>query len=175
MFFVLVYILVLVVGKHYFSIYELGIFFTTIGILWLLYSLKSFSLKKILQPGILTLIGLISIKVDSFLVLQSFPLLLSLFFFIAFIHAQVTKKYFLIKNIQRFKTLDADEIIYLEHTHTIWVVVTGVNVLLHIYFLLATSLEVWTFYATVGWYILLGSAILFQILFRKFYEQKNLH
>ncbi|MCD6433669.1 MAG: hypothetical protein J7L21_06470, partial [Sulfurimonas sp.] len=94
-------------------------------------------------------------------------------FLSAFIYAQITKDYFLIKYIEKFKKLDASEVVYLEQTHVIWIVVTLISVSLHTYFLFLGSVEEWTLYTTVGWYILLGCGILFQIVFRKFYEQKN--
>ena len=167
-------------GKDYFSISQLGIFFTFLGLIWFLFSLKKFSLsfaflKISFQPIILVIIGLISIKQDSFLILKSFPLTLSSLFFLAFIYAQVTHKFFLIEYIGKFKKLDKKEQIYLQKTHLIWVVVTGINVLLHSYFLFYRSIAEWTFYSTVGWYILLACGILFQILFRSIYERQNTH
>ena len=173
MIFLLIYVLVIFIGKDYFSITELGLFFTLIGIIWFLLVLRNFSLKKSLQPIVLIFIGLITIIFKSSLILKSFPLILSTSFFIVFIYSQVTKKYFLIQYIQKFKELDDAEIIYLKKTHIIWIIVTLVNVLLHTYFLFIGTIEEWTFYSTIGWYILLGCGILFQIIFRKFYDKKN--
>ena len=164
----LIYILTIFFGKNYFSIIQLGIFFSILGFIWLLVGLNKFSLKKIIQPVVLIAIGLISIGTESYLILKGFPLVVSLFFFIAFIHAQITKNYFLIKYIQKFKKLDKLEIDYLIKTHIVWIVITFINVLLHTYFLFMGSLKEWAFYTTVGWYILLGCGILFQIIFRRF-------
>ena len=176
---VLIYILTIFFGKDYFSIFELGIFFTFLGAVWLL-SLKSFSLtlsflKISFQPLILITIGLISIQQDSFLMLKSFPLTLSSLFFLAFIYAQITKEFFLINFISRFKKLDDGEKNYLEKTHLIWIVVTAINVSLHTYFLFYATTVEWTFYSTIGWYILLACGIFFQILFRRFYERKKIN
>jgi hypothetical protein len=170
---VLIYILTIFLGKDWFSIAELGIFFTLLGVIWLLLSLKKFSWKTSFQPTVLIVIGLISIQQDSILVLKSFPLTLSTLFFLAFIYAEITKEYFLIKYIGKFKKLDESERIYLEKTHLIWIIVTAINVSLHSYFLFFGSIEEWTLYSTVGWYILLGCGILFQIAFRKFYEKNS--
>lgn len=191
---IIIYILTIFFGKDYFSIFELGIFFTLLGAVWLLFSLKKLLLKKLplkkilpirsflkiflktsFQPIILIIIGLISIQQDSFLMLKSFPLILSSLFFLAFIYAQITQEFFLIHFIGRFKKLDENEKNYLEKTHLIWVVVTAINVSLHSYFLFYRSTAEWTFYATIGWYILLACGILFQILFRRFYERKKTH
>jgi len=141
--------------------------------MWFFFKLRKFSLKTSIQPILLIFIGLITIILKSPLVLKSFPLVLSASFFIAFIYSQITKKYFLIKYIQKFKKLDESEIIYLEKTHLIWVIVTLINVLFHTYFLFMGTTKEWIFYSTVGWYILLGCGILFQIIFRKFYDKKN--
>ncbi len=170
---IIIYILAIFFGNTYFSIAQLGIFFTILGGTWLLFNLKNFSFKTTFQPIILIIIGLISIKVENDIILKSFPLILSILFLSAFIYAQITKDYFLIKYIEKFKKLDASEVVYLEQTHVIWIVVTLINVSLHTYFLFLGSVEEWTLYTTVGWYILLGCGILFQIVFRKFYEQKN--
>ena len=179
---VIIYILTIFFGKDYFSISELGIFFTLLGTLWFLFSLKNLLKKNLLtlsffktsfQPIILIIIGLVSIQQDSFLMLKSFPLILSSLFFLAFIYAQITQEFFLINFIGRFKKLDDSEKIYLEKTHLIWIVVTAINVALHSYFLFYRSTAEWTFYATIGWYILLACGILFQILFRRFYERKK--
>jgi hypothetical protein len=180
---VIIYILTIFFGKDYFSISQLGVFFTFLGIVWLLFNIKKFPqnsslvslsfLKKSFQPIILTLIGLISSQQESFLILKSFPLTLSSLFFLAFIYAQITHDFFLIKYIGKFKKLDRKEEKYLQKTHLIWIVVTGINVALHSYFLFYRSTAEWTFYSTIGWYILLASGILFQILFRRFYERQN--
>jgi len=170
---VIIYILTIFFGKDWFSISELGIFFTLLGTIWLFFSIKQLSWKKSFQPIILIIIGFISIQQDSILVLKSFPLTISTLFFLAFIHAEVTKEYFLVKYIEKFKKLDNKERIYLEKTHLIWVVVTAINVSLHSYFLFFGSIEEWTLYSTVGWYILLGCGILFQIAFRRFYEKST--
>jgi hypothetical protein len=176
---VIIYILTVFFGKDYFSIAQLGIFFTLLGSVWLLFSLKTFTIKnfswkKTFQPIVLMIIGLLSIQQDSFIVLKSFPLTLSALFFLAFVHAEITKEYFLIHYIGKFKKLDKAETIYLEKTHLIWIVVTAINVSFHTYFLFWGTLKEWTFYSTVGWYVLLGAGILFQIAFRRFYE-KNTH
>jgi intracellular septation protein A len=167
--------LVIFFGKDYFSIYELGIFFIVLGVFWSFLQYKNISIKTLFQPMILIVVGIVSIIVEDILVLKSFPLILSFLFFIAFIYAQITKDFFLIRTIEKFKKIDDKERIYLEKTHGLWIIVTAINVLLHIYFLFYTSLEQWTFYVTVGWYILLGCGILFQILFRKVHEYKTTH
>ena len=170
---ILIYILTIYFGKSHFTIAQIGIFFISLGAIWLLINSKKLSLKTAFQPIVLIIIGLVSIKLDNFMVLKSFPLILSTLFFLAFIYAQITKEFFLITYISKFKKLDEKERIYLEKTHTIWIVVTAINVSLHSYFLIYGTLNQWTFYSTVGWYILLGCGIIFQILFRRFYEQKK--
>lgn len=120
-------------------------------------------------------IGIVSMVVESDLVLKSFPLTLSVLFLAAFIYAEITKEYFLIKYITKYKQLDEAELLYLKKTHFIWIVISFINVSLHTYCLFFGSTEVWAFYSTVGWYILLGSGILFQIGFRRFYDKKNSH
>jgi len=176
---VLIYILTIFFARDYFSIKEIGLFFMLLGSGWFLFSLKHFSLtldflKKTFQPIVLVLVGLFSIIQNDILILKSFPLILSSLFFLAFCYAQITKEFFLVKYIKKFKKLDEAEEIYLEKTHLIWIVVTAINVSLHTYYLFYASLEMWTFYTTVGWYILLGCGILFQIIFRRFYE-KTVH
>ncbi|MCK4441856.1 MAG: hypothetical protein KAU90_07595 [Sulfurovaceae bacterium] len=143
------------------------------GATWLLINSKKLSLKTSFQPIILIIIGIISIRLDNFIVLKTFPLILSTLFFLAFTYAQISKEFFLIKYISKFKKLDEKDKLYLQKTHIIWIVVTGINVSLHSYFLLYGTLNEWTFYSTIGWYILLGCGIIFQILFRRFYEQKK--
>jgi uncharacterized membrane protein len=147
-----------------------------LGTVWFLFSLKYFSLtldflKKTFQPIILVFVGLFSVLQNDILILKSFPLVLSVLFFLAFVHSEVTKEYFLLKYIKKVKTLEEKEELYLKKTHGIWIVVTDINVSLHIYFLFYASLEEWIFYTTIGWYILLGCGILFQIIFRRLYEK----
>lgn len=172
---ILIYIIAIYFGKNYFTISQLGILFISLGSIWLLINRKNSSIKTLFQPIILIIIGLISIKMNNFLVLKSFPLIISMLFFLAFIYAQITKEFFLIKYIGKFKKLDEKEKIYLQKTHIIWIVVTAINVVLHSYFLIFGTLNEWTFYSTVGWYILLGCGIVFQIAFRRFYEQKKVN
>jgi uncharacterized membrane protein len=176
---ILIYILTIFFARDYFSVKEIGLFFMLLGSLWFFFSIKHFSLtlnflKKTFQAIILVLVGLFSVLQNDILVLKSFPLILSALFFLAFVHSEITKEYFLLNYIKKVKKLDEKEEIYLKKTHAIWIVVTAINVAFHSYFLFYASLEQWTFYTTIGWYILLGSAILFQILFRSFYE-KNAH
>jgi len=176
---VLIYILTIFFARDYFSIREIGLFFVLLGSLWFFFSIKHFSLtldflKKTFQPIILVLVGVFSALQNDIIILKSFPLILSLLFFLAFVHSEITKEYFLLNYIKKVKTLDEKEENYLKKTHAIWIVVTASNVTLHIYFLFYASLEAWTFYTSIGWYILLGCGILFQIIFRNFYE-KNTH
>jgi uncharacterized membrane protein len=163
-------------ARDYFSIKEIGLLFIILGTLWFLFSAKSFSLtlnffKKTFQPIILVFVGFFSVLQNDILILKSFPLVLSLLFFLAFVHSEITKEYFLLNYIKKVKTLDEKEELYLKKTHGVWIVVTAINVILHSYFLFYASLEEWTFYTTIGWYILLGCGILFQIIFRRFYEK----
>lgn len=162
-------------GQNYFTIRELGVFLIFLGTIGSLLQFKNMTMKTLFQPISLMVVGMASIIIDDIFILRSFPLLLSIFFFLAFIYAHITKDFFLIKTIEKFKKLDNSERLYLEKTHTIWIVVTAINVSLHIYFLFFTSMKLWTFYITIGWYILLGCGILFQIGFRKFYEHKTTH
>ena len=176
---VLIYILTIFFARDYFSIKEIGLFFIILGSLWFFFSIKYFSLtlnflKKTFQPLILILVGLFSVLQNDIFILKSFPLILSLLFFLAFVYSEITKEYFLLNYIKKVKKIDNREEEYLKKTHAIWIVVTALNVTLHIYFLFYASLEQWTFYSTIGWYILLGCGILFQIIFRNFYE-KNTH
>lgn len=173
---VLIYILTIFFAKDYFSIKEIGLFFILLGSVWSLFFLKYFALnlaffKKVFQAIILVLVGLFSFLQNDMLVLKSFPLILSVLFFFAFVYAEVSQEYFLLETIKKVKTLDEKEETYLKKTHLIWIVVTAINVSFHLYFLFYASLEQWTFYTTIGWYILLACAILFQILFRNFYEK----
>ncbi len=173
---VLIYILTIFFARDYFSIKEIGLFFVLLGSVWFLFSIKNFSLtfvffKKTFQPLILVLVGIFSVLQNDILILKSFPLILSALFFLAFVHSEITKEYFLLNYIQKVKEIDIKEEVYLKKTHVIWIVVTSINVVLHVYFLFYASLEQWTFYTTIGWYILLGCGILFQILFRSFYEK----
>ena len=169
---VLIYILTIFFARDYFSIQEMGLFFIFLGTFWLIFQFKNFSIKTSFQPIVLIIVGFISVLLNDILVLKSFPLILSVLFFLAFVHAQITEEFFLVKYISKFKKLDELEYAYLEKTHLIWIVVTFINVSLHSYFLFYASMEMWTFYTTVGWYILLGCGILFQIIFRRFYEKK---
>ena len=176
---VLIYILTIFFARDYFSIREIGLFFIVLGSLWFFFSIKHFSLtldflKKTFQPIILILVGTFSALQNDIIILKSFPLILSLLFFLAFLHSEISKEYFLLNYIKKVKTLDEKEENYLKKTHAIWIVVTAINVTFHIYFLFYASLGAWTFYSTIGWYILLGCGILFQIIFRNFYE-KNTH
>jgi len=150
----------------------MGLFFVALGVIWLLFQVKNLTIKATFQPIILIAVGLISFGLNDMLVLKSFPLILSALFFLAFIYAEITQELFLVKYIAKFKKLDEAERAYLEKTHLIWIVVTAINVTLHSYFLFYASTEMWTFYTTIGWYILLGCGILFQIIFRRFYEKK---
>ena len=175
---VLIYILTIFFARDYFSIKEIGFFFILLGTVWSAFSLKHFSLtldflKKTFQPLILILVGIFSIWQNDMLILKSFPLVLSILFFLAFVYSEISKEYFLLNYIKRVKTLDEKEELYLKKTHGIWIVVTAINVMFHVYFLFYASLEEWIFYTTIGWYILLGCAILFQILFRSFYEKNT--
>jgi len=150
----------------------MGLFFVALGVIWLLFQVKNLTIKTTFQPIILIVVGVLSFGLNDILVLKSFPLILSALFFLAFLYAQLTQELFLINYIAKFKKLDEAERAYLEKTHLIWIVVTAINVTLHSYFLFYASTEMWTFYTTIGWYILLGCGILFQIIFRRFYEKK---
>ena len=170
---VVIYISTIFFAKDYFSIEEIGILFIFLALFWLLISYKNISWITIVQPIILMIIGIFSFFAKEMVVLKSFPLILSILFFFAFIYAQLSQKFFLLDWIKKFKSLDEPTTIYLEKTHVLWVVVAFINVSFHSYFLFYGSLESWMFYTTVGWYLLLACAIVMQIAFRKIYVQNS--
>lgn len=93
--------------------------------------------------------------------------MISLVFLLFFFYAVITKKYPLIGWVEKFKKrpLSNQETIDIKKSHIFWVIVLGINTLIHLYFVLYGSVNAWALYSFAGWYLYFGMAIIIQLSF----------
>ena len=68
--------------------------------------------------------------------------------------------------------LGSDE--YIKKSTLFWVGVSSVNILVHIYMYFQDNIELWVFYASVGWYSVFIFGGVVQILHRQFIYKKRI-
>lgn len=168
MFFSLLYIPFILIACYYFSVPTVGLSLIFIGFVWIIFLLFTHKERKnFISPAVIGVLGIGAWISGDFMALKLYPLLLSLLFLLYFIGSVITKHYLLIQWVETFKKrpLESWERRDVIVSHQFWIGVLGVNSSLHLYFVLKDNTYLWALYSFAGWYLLFGTAMIFQLLF----------
>ena len=131
-------------------------------------------LSLLFAPLFLLYIHFYSIDKESFFYISArmIPSLISLFFFLLFLSAYLSKKALVLGFTKRFykKELSDTEIVFLKKSDLYWVGVTLFNVLIQTLFGIFANDYMWAFYSSIGWYIYFFIALIAQIIYGKWYN-----
>ncbi|MEJ2498042.1 MAG: lysophospholipid acyltransferase family protein [Sulfurovaceae bacterium] len=169
MIFSLLYIVVAVIVYNYGGTSMAGLALCIMGVANLSFQLwkKRYSLDALISPLLAVILGVCAFFIPDFIIIKLYPLLISLVFLLFFFYAVITKKYPLIGWVEKFKKrpLSNQETIDIKKSHIFWVIVLGINTLIHLYFALYGSVNAWALYSFAGWYLYFGIAIIIQLSF----------
>lgn len=169
MIFSLLYIFIAIVAYRYFGASTAGLILCSMGIVALLFQIwrKQYNLDNITSPIFAIVLGMCAFFISDFIVIKLYPLLVSLVFWLYFIYSVIAKKYPLVVWVEKFqkRPLSTQEMIDVKKSHLFWVIVLGVNSLIHLYLVLYGSINEWALYSFVGWYLYFGMAMIIQISF----------
>mgnify|MGYP005849312869 CR=1 FL=1 len=115
------------------------------------------------------------LHLDDIFVLKVLPLLLAIYVTFLMFISQSKKNSFIIKFAQKFskEALSEEEIEYIKDATFFWIIVSLINVALHLLALLSTNEYFWVTYTSIGWYFVFGIAGVLQYLHRKFFFLKR--
>ena len=114
---------------------------------------------------------------EDALMLKVFPLLLSSSITLLMILSYIKKKSMILSFAIKFskKDISNDEKEYIHKSTIFWIIISSINVLIHlIIFINTNNSTFWTFYSSIGWYILFIGAGVLQYLHRKFIFLKRI-
>lgn len=145
------------------------------SLMWLVLSLKN-GIKEYIFPLFYISISLLAYFLDEFLLLKSLPLLISGLITMFILYSYVSNNSFIFIFLERFnKKVGENEKMYIQKSTLFWFFIALTNVLIHTYILFTENMIYWTFYSSVGWYVLFIIAGLFQMIHKKIYFQGEGH
>lgn len=173
--FSLLYAPVIVVLLGYFNIKTVSIGLFCFGLIWLL-SLKKRELKTTLFPLFYITVALIAFMLDDFLVLKFLPLLISLAFIFFMIASYFDNDSIILHFARKIhkRSLSSKEEAYINLSTVFWIVLAGINILLHVSILLLNNDHYWIMYSSFGWYLVFVFGGIVQYLHRRFVFLKRL-
>lgn len=132
-------------------------------------------LKIIFIPIIYFVFLVLAYILSSIEFVKVIPALISVVFFLLFLIAYRQKKELILSFTKKFykKKLGSDEERYIANGDGYWAVITFINILIQLVLAFYASDSVWAIYSSVGWYFYFFIALLFQIIYGKFYVVKG--
>ena len=140
-----------------------------ISFLWFIF------LENKKEPSALFLLFYIFVAIfaffsKAFIFLKTIPFLISLFFSMYILFSYVQKKSIILSFAEKFskKPIGESEKVYIHKSTLFWFIVSAINTLIHLSFLLDTNLDFWLYYSSIGWYFLFLFAGIMQFLHRRY-------
>lgn len=137
--------------------------------IWLVISIKK-NIKEYIFPLFYLGVSLLAYYLDNFLFLKILPLLISTLISIYILYSYISKNSFIFIFLEKFnKKVEKEEKNYIRKSTLFWFFVSLSNVLIHSFVLYTKDMFYWTFYSSIGWYILFIIAGLIQFIHKKIY------
>lgn len=160
---------IVVLMLKYFDIKTVSFGILVFGGLWLL-SLKEKSIQSVLFPLFYILVAISAFLLNDFLVLKFLPLLISLAFILFLILSYFHNNSILLHFAHKIHKhpLGIDEEAYIHRCTIFWILLSFLNVFLHVGILLLENNYYWIIYSSFGWYMVFVIGGFMQFLHRKF-------
>ena len=115
------------------------------------------------------------INMAILLTVKLFPLFMSVLVTVLILISYYKKNSMVLKFAKKYAKFEItkDEEDYIQKSTLFWVVVSFVNVLIHIYMYFQTNIELWVFYASIGWYSVFIIGGILQLAHRQFIFKKR--
>lgn len=145
------------------------------SLVWLTLTIKK-GLKEYIFPLFYLGISLLAYFLDNFLLLKLLPLLISSLISIFILYSYISKQSFIFIFLEKInKKVNEKEKDYIQKSTLFWFFVSFINILVHGYILKLDNIIYWTFYSSIGWYLLFIVAGLIQFLHKKIYFKEKIH
>jgi len=155
-------------GIKYMPLQTVALSVFAVSVIWLIFSIKK-GWKECLYPLLYLLFALTTFFIDALFILKALPVIISIniasIFLISYIKNDSIIFYFA-KKFRKTPLNDA-EIEYIRRSTLFWVLVTFINVAIHLYALFGNNLAFWAFYGSIGGYGLIALAGVLQVLHKK--------
>jgi len=168
-----------VLSLRFVSFEKASSIFAIVLLIYLLVSLKTKqSLKVIGVPAVYFIFVVLAYYFSSMELIKMIPALISASFFALFLNAFLQKHSIVLRMMQTFykKELSAERKEFIAKSDGYWSAVLLLNTLIQIFFIFYPNELVWAFYSSVGWYLLLFTALILQIVYGEiflFRSKKN--
>ena len=165
-----------VLALRFFSFENVALSFAVVLFVYTLFVLLlKESIKTLSTPLIYFLFVLIAYYYVDIAFVKLIPALISAAFFLFFLNAALQKKSIVLQMFRRFskREIDKNKEAFIAKSDGYWAGVLLLNTLIQLLFLFYGSNNLWAFYSSVGWYILLFAALVLQILYAKIFYQRG--
>ena len=159
-----------VISLYYFDFNSVAFVYCGFMLIYLIVSfLFKQDLKSVSTPLIYFSFVLIAYLFSSIEFIKMIPALISTTFFFVFLTAYLQKKELILSITKKFykKELTDEKEVFLAASDIYWASIIFINTLFQIGLVFYENNELWAFYSSVGWYIYLAVALLFQVLYEK--------
>jgi len=153
----------------FFDIQTVSVILFSMSLIWFVFSFMK-DKKSSFVPSVYLIISFLCFFIEEFMLLKILPLLLSVFVALIFIISFIKKESILFYFIKKFRKteLRIEEKEYVHKSTLFWILITVLNVFLHIFAYVGENINFWLFYSTLGGYLLIASAGILQYLHKKF-------
>lgn len=143
------------------------------SLIWFLISIKK-DLKEYIFPLFYLGISLLAYFLDDFLILKILPALISALISAFILYSYISKNSFIFIFLEKLnKKIENDEKEYIQKSTLFWFLISFINVLIHCYIIYSENIDYWTFYSSIGWYILFILAGIIQFIHKKIYFDRK--
>jgi len=162
----LFYVLFIALGLRFFAPETVGMALTATAAPWSAYLLARHRISDAIVPVAATALGVAVWVLNTAMILQVLPVLISGLFFLKFGEAVLFHHPFLADMVRKVPKLNLSDAVlaYINRSHVYWLGVTGLNTAIQILVVFA-PLQVWALYTTAGWYLLFALALGLQIIY----------
>lgn len=172
----LIYAPLVFLSLRYFDIELVSVLLFISSFLWFTFTIKK-SYKESLYPVLYILLSIFTYFFKDFLVLKAMPLILSSIFTIIIFISYLNKKSIILYFAKKFskKEISQKEEEYIHKSTLFWILVSFINIFIHLQIFQNPNINFWIFYSSFGWYFLFIFAGIIQYLHRRFIFLKVLH
>lgn len=158
-----------------FELKTVSFFIFIFSFLWFIINIKK-GFQDFIFPIFYLIVSILAFFLDSFLLLQLLPTLISLFFTFFILYSYISKNSFIFIFLKKFnKTVEQKEKDYIQKSTLFWFFASLLNLFIHCYILYLQDIIYWTYYASFGWYFIFIIAGIIQFLHKKIYFDRKIY
>jgi uncharacterized membrane protein len=156
---------------HFFNFSDVAFTYGAIVFLYMLFLIvKKEKLKSISTPIIYFAFIVIAYMLKSMAFIKLIPVLISATFFFVFLNAYIQNQTLILNMTKKFyRNLDQKKADFIAKGDGYWALVIFINTLVQLGLVFYDNNELWAFYSSIGWYILMFVALVLQIVYGHFY------